>query len=78
VNPGVVAMVQGHILRAAKREGVAVSVYCFMPDHVHVVLRASRTDAALENPVAAGLAATADAYPFSGTPTPTTSTTPTV
>ena len=47
VNPDVVAAVRGEILRAAEHEDVAVSAYCFMPDHVHLVVRGRSADASL-------------------------------
>jgi REP-associated tyrosine transposase len=37
-DPDLVALVTCQILLAADREGVSVSAYCFMPDHVHLVV----------------------------------------
>jgi putative transposase len=114
VNPDIIAAVRGEILRAAEREGVEISVYCFMPDHLHLVVRGRCATAslvafvkrakqasahwyhratgkrlwqvgyfervlrdedehraavryALDNPVAARLATSPEAYPYSGT-----------
>lgn len=46
-DPDVIAKVLGQILRAAEREGIAVSAYCFMPDHLHIVVRGCRPKADL-------------------------------
>ena len=108
-----VDLVYGQILRSAAEEGAAILAYCFMPDHLHLLLE-MRSDASdclrfisrakqysgfhyhqkfgdrlwqrygyehvlrrdeeilltagyiFENPVRAGLAREADAYPFLG------------
>ena len=113
VNPEVVAVVWSQILRSAAQEQFAVVAYCFMPDHLHLLVEAQsqnadgrafialakqlagfqyartfvgrlwqrygfervlRDDEAtlivaryiIENPVRAGLVATPESYPFSG------------
>jgi putative transposase len=45
-DPGLVALVWTQILLAADQEGMSVSAYCFMPDHVHLVVetKAERGD----------------------------------
>jgi putative transposase len=47
VNPDIIAAVRGEILRAAEREGIEISAYCFMPDHLHLVVRGCRAKASL-------------------------------
>jgi putative transposase len=37
-DPAVVALVLSQFLQAAASEGFAVIAYCFMPDHVHLVV----------------------------------------
>jgi putative transposase len=37
-NDGVVSLVRSEILRAAANEAFAVIAYCFMPDHLHLVV----------------------------------------
>jgi putative transposase len=37
-DPAVVAVVVSQLLRVATDEGFAVIAYCFMPDHVHLVV----------------------------------------
>jgi REP-associated tyrosine transposase len=113
INPEVVALVRSQILRSATDEQFAVVAYCFMPDHLHLLVEAQsqnadcrafikrakqfagfhyartfggrlwqrygfervlRDDEAtlivaryiIENPVRAGLVATPESYPFSG------------
>ena len=36
-----VSLVSGEILRAADRERFAITAYCFMPDHVHLLVEAT-------------------------------------
>ncbi len=44
VDAAVVDLVLQQILRAASQYAFTVSAYCFMPDHVHLVVDASRDD----------------------------------
>ncbi len=46
-NGDTVARVRDVLLEAAERHGCSVLAYCFMPDHVHVVLRGLQEDADL-------------------------------
>jgi putative transposase len=39
-----VQLVLGEILRTASPEGVAIPVYCFMPDHLHLLVEGTRED----------------------------------
>jgi putative transposase len=43
-NAEVVQLVLSQFLRVAANEGFAVVVYCFMPDHVHLVIEGLRED----------------------------------
>jgi len=45
VEHSVVALVIEQILRAANETGFAVMVYCFMPDHLHLLVEGLRDDA---------------------------------
>jgi putative transposase len=47
VNPDIVAAVRGEILLAAEQEGIAISAYCFMQDHLHLVVRGRSASANL-------------------------------
>lgn len=40
-----VALVHAQILRAAGETGFPVAAYCFMPDHLHLLVRGERDDA---------------------------------
>jgi putative transposase len=44
-DPTVVETAQSHFLRTAVTEGYAVLAYCFMPDHLHMVVAGSRESA---------------------------------
>jgi REP element-mobilizing transposase RayT len=43
-NPAAVALVLSQFVRIADREGFAILVYCFMPDHVHLLVEALAED----------------------------------
>ena len=47
VQPAAVALVRSHFLRVAAEQEFAVIAYCFMPDHVHLLIEglAPRSDA---------------------------------
>jgi len=45
INPEVVALVRSQILRSAAHEQFAVVAYCFMPDHVHLLVEAQSESA---------------------------------
>jgi REP-associated tyrosine transposase len=45
VEPSVVTLVTEQILRAATETGFAVIAYCFMPDHLHLLVEGIRDDA---------------------------------
>ena len=61
-NPSVVDMVWSQFLRAAGAEGYAVLAYCFMPDHVHMVVAGSRDSANLRRFVSAAKQAAGFAF----------------
>jgi REP element-mobilizing transposase RayT len=46
-DPATVGVASAKILQAAKAEGFAIAAYCFMQDHVPVVVRGTRDDASL-------------------------------
>lgn len=41
IDEPAVSLVRGEILRAAEREQFAISAYCFMPDHLHLLIEAT-------------------------------------
>jgi len=43
-----VAIVQEHILRVCVVHNFQIDAYCYMPDHVHLVVTANRTDSDLK------------------------------
>jgi putative transposase len=45
IDASTVDLVRQQILRAAQQHAFAVAAYCFMPDHVHLVIDASNDDA---------------------------------
>src|SRR5688572_19041887 len=48
VNPSIVEEARTQLLRTMSDEGFGVTVYCFMPDHVHALLEGQREDSALK------------------------------
>jgi len=52
-NQLVVELVQSQILRTATKEGYEVLAYCFMPDHVHLVVAGMREEVDLRRFVSA-------------------------
>jgi REP-associated tyrosine transposase len=44
IDAGVVTLVYRQILRAAAQDGFAVVAYCFMPDHLHLLVEGLRDD----------------------------------
>ncbi len=46
-DSAVVGLALSHFLRAAAAEGFAIIAYCFMPDHVHMLVVGQRDDADL-------------------------------
>jgi len=48
VTPGAVGIVHDQIVRASDIEGFDISAYCYMPDHVHLVVEAQRQDGDLK------------------------------
>jgi putative transposase len=50
----VVTPTLSQILRVAEREGFAVLAYCFMPDHLHLLVEGRRDDANLRRFVHVG------------------------
>jgi putative transposase len=44
-DEGKVALVREQILRAGREKGFVISAYCFMSDHLHLVVDATRSDA---------------------------------
>ena len=47
-EPAVVEAVRAHFLRRAHIEGFVISAYCFMRDHVHLLVEGRRQDADLQ------------------------------
>jgi len=48
VTPEAVSIVHEQILRACATEGFEILAYCYMPDHLHLVIEAQRPDADLK------------------------------
>ena len=63
-NAEAVTLVLSQISRAAIGEQFALLAYCFMPDHLHLLIEGSRSQT-----TAAGLAADVREYPFVGSET---------
>jgi len=61
-NQLVVELVQSQILRTATKEGYEVLAYCFMPDHVHLVVAGMREEVDLRRFVSASKQASGFEY----------------
>ncbi len=48
VDPSTVVLVRDQVRRAAEREHFEGNAYCFMPDHLHLLLSGAREDANLK------------------------------
>jgi putative transposase len=48
VTPECVGLVHEQILRACAEEGLAILAYCYMPDHVHIVVAAEHASSNLK------------------------------
>jgi putative transposase len=47
INPRVVSTVQQQLIQRAAEDRFALSAYCFMPDHLHILVAGLRADSAL-------------------------------
>ena len=70
VNREAVDLVLWQLLQSASRSGFAVIAYCFMPDHLHLLVEGTDDHAALlANPLRAGLVHRVEDYPYLGSAT---------